>query len=90
MWGDAVDPALLQQISWDKPMPYTRIEDGWAVYEIPLVDDTRPVNFIMHLPGGDSVPETREPGGDRSFTPVDAPQVWITQGEPTVHTSPPR
>ncbi|HEX5533064.1 MAG TPA: alpha-amylase family glycosyl hydrolase [Actinomycetales bacterium] len=89
MWGEAVDPAVLQQISWDRPMPHTRVEDGWAVYEIPLVDDTKPVNFIMHLPSGDLVPETREPGGDRSFTPVDTPEVWITQGDPTVHTSPP-
>jgi hypothetical protein len=40
---------VLQQFSWDKPMPYTRIEDGWAVYEIPLVDDTRPVK-LHHAP----------------------------------------
>ena len=39
MWGDEVDPAVLAQIAWDNPWPYTTIEDGWAVYEIPLVDD---------------------------------------------------
>ena len=48
------------------------VTDGWADYEIPLVDDTKPVNFIMHLPSGDSVPTTREPGGDRSFVPLQA------------------
>ena len=26
------------------------IDGGWASYEIPLKDDTKPVNFIMHLP----------------------------------------
>jgi glycosidase len=89
LWGDAVDPAVLAQVSWDNPWPWTRIEDGWADYEIPLVDDTKPVNFIMHLPNGDTVPATREPGGDRSFLPIDNPEVWIVQGDPTVYTSRP-
>jgi hypothetical protein len=43
----------------------------------------------MHLPSGDSVPDTREPGGDRSFLPINSPEVWIVQGDPTVYTSPP-
>jgi hypothetical protein len=89
MWGEAVDPAVLAQVAWDRPWPRARVENGWAEYDIPLVDDTKPVNFIMHLPSGDSVPDTREPGGDRLFTPIDAPQVWIVQGDPTVYTSPP-
>ena len=89
MWGDAVDPAVLAQIAWDRPWPRARVENGWAVYDIPLVDDTKPVNFIMHLPAGDSVPSTREPGGDRAFTPLDNPQVWIIQGDPTVYTAEP-
>ncbi|XVV15316.1 alpha-amylase family glycosyl hydrolase [Actinoplanes sp. CA-131856] len=89
MWGDAVDPAVLAQIAWDKPWPPTRVENGWASYEIPLKDDTKPINFIMHLPNGDTVPTTREPGGDRAFTPIDNPQVWLKQGDPTVYTSAP-
>jgi hypothetical protein len=89
LWGDAVDPAALAQIAWDKPWPLSRVENGWAVYEIPLVDDTKPVNFIMHLPNGDAVPDTREPGGDRSFRPIDNPAIWLEQGDPTVYTSPP-
>ncbi len=90
MWGDAVDPAVLAQIAWDNPWPWTRIEDGWAEYDIPLADDTQAVNFIMHLPNGDTVPDSREPGGDRSFLPIDNPEgVWIVQGDPTVYTDPP-
>jgi glycosidase len=89
LWGDGIDPAVLAQVAWDKPWPPTRIVDGWAEYDIPLVDDTKPVNFIMHRPSGDVVPTTREPGGDRAFTPIDHPQVWIKQGDPTVYTSPP-
>jgi len=86
MWGDAVDPATLAQIGWDTPWQRSGVEGGWARYDIPLVDDTKPVNFIMHLPSGDSVPDTREPGGDRSFLPINSPQVWLVQGDPTVYT----
>ena len=89
MWGDAVDPAVLAQIAWDNPWPRSVVTNGWADYEIPLVDDTKPVNFIMHLPSGDSVPDTREPGGDRSFVPLDNVEVWIKQGDPTIYTSKP-
>ncbi|MFC0532007.1 alpha-amylase family glycosyl hydrolase [Phytohabitans kaempferiae] len=89
MWGDAVDPAVLGQVAWDNPWPWDRVEGGWAEYDIPLAIDTQPVNFIMHLPSGDSVPDTREPGGDRSFLPINSPDVWIIQGDPAVHTSPP-
>jgi hypothetical protein len=89
MWGNAVDPAVLGTVTWDHPFPRTSVTDGWADYVIPLVDDTQPVNFIMHLPSGDTVPTSREPGGDRSFTPIDNPEVWIVQGDPTVYTSPP-
>ena len=43
----------------------------------------------MHLPSGDSVPDTREPGGDRSFVPLDHPEIWLKQGDPTVYFSQP-
>jgi glycosidase len=90
MWGDAVDPAVLAQISWGSPWQRSGVTaDGWAEYNIPLADDTKPVNFIMHLPNGDTVPDTREPGGDRSFIPLDSINVWIKQGDPTVYTSQP-
>lgn len=43
----------------------------------------------MHRPNGDSVPDTREPGGDRSFLPIDDPEIWLIQGDPTAYTSQP-
>jgi hypothetical protein len=89
LWGDGVDPAVLRQVAWDRPWPPTRTEGGWAEYDIALTDDTKAVNFIMHLPNGDTVPTSREPGGDRSFVPIDNPQIWIKQGDPAVYTSPP-
>lgn len=91
MWGDAVDPAVLAQISWGAPWQRVSVDaNGWAVYQIPLVSDTSPVNFIMHRPNGDAVPDTREPGGDRSFLPINSPEVWLVAGDPTVHTTNPR
>ena len=88
MWGDAVDPAVLSTIAWDKPFQRTGMDSFGAVYEIPLVNDTAAVNFIMHLPSGDSVPSTREPGGDRSFVPLDHPHIYLRQGDPTIHFNP--
>jgi hypothetical protein len=62
------------------------VDDDWYadansnVYEIPLKDDTKPVFFIVHRPGGDVVPDTREPGGDCSFVPLEHPEIWLRQG----------
>ena len=45
---------------------------------------------LHHAPAsGDTVPTTREPGGDRSFVPLDGTDVWLVQGDPTVYTSQP-
>jgi hypothetical protein len=90
LWGDAVADSVLATVAWDKPFQRTDVNPFGAVYAIPLKDDTKPVNFIMHLPSGDSVPTTREPGGDRSFVPLDHPEIWLKQGDPTVYfTEPP-
>ena len=91
LWGDAVAPEAKEpNISWTDPWDRVGVDpDGWARYEIPLVDDTKAVNFIMHRPGGDEVPTTREPGGDRSFVPLQHPEIWLVQGDPTVYTERP-
>jgi hypothetical protein len=47
------------------------------------------VNFIVHKPLGDSVPSTREPGGDHSFGPAANREIWLKQGDPAVYTSQP-
>jgi alpha-amylase len=87
LWGDAIADGVAT--AWDAPRQRTGEDSFGAFYEIPLKDDTKPVNFIMHRPSGDSVPTTREPGGDRSFVPLDHPQIWLKQGDPTVYFSPP-
>ncbi len=87
LWGDAIAGGVATD--WNAPRQRTGTDAFGAVYEIPLKDDTKAVNFILHLPGRDDVPAGREPGGDRSFVPLDHPQIWLVQGDPTVYTAPP-
>jgi len=90
IFGDGIDfsrlpPAEGGGIEWEDPLNYARVQDGWAVFEIPIKDDTEPVGFIIHKPSGDSVPDTREPGGDRSFLPIEDAEVWVRSGDATVY-----
>jgi hypothetical protein len=87
LWGDAIADGVAT--TWDAPRQRDTVDDFGAVYQIPLKDDTKPVNFIMHQPSGDTVPDTREPGGDRSFVPLEHPEIWLVQGDPTVYFSQP-
>jgi glycosidase len=87
LWGDAIAEGV--GTTWDSPRPPTRFDDFGAVFEIPLADPTASLNYIIHQPNGDSVPATREPGGDRSFVPAISPEVWVVSGDPTIHTSKP-
>jgi alpha-amylase len=85
LWGDGI----VAGTDWNAPLQRVSVDAFGARYEIALKDDTKPVNFIVHRPGGDNVPTTREPGGDRSFVPVDAPEIWLIQGDAAVYTSQP-
>ncbi|HET9737124.1 MAG TPA: alpha-amylase family glycosyl hydrolase [Solirubrobacteraceae bacterium] len=87
LWGDAIADGVATD--WAAPRQRDEVVNGEAIYRIPLKDDTKPVNFIMHRPSGDSVPTTREPGGDRSFVPLEHPEIWLVQGDPTVYTTDP-
>ncbi|MET1007321.1 MAG: pullulanase-associated domain-containing protein, partial [Propionibacteriaceae bacterium] len=87
LWGDAIADGVAT--SWDAPRPPTRIDADGAVFEIPLGDAAPALNFIIHKPSGDTVPTSREPGGDRAFVPAVNPEVWITAGDPTIRTSKP-
>jgi len=89
LWGDAVADEVLAQVTWERPWPFTAIDDFGARFEVPLKDDTKPLNYIIHLPGRGDEPVGREPGGDRRFIPLESPEVWIVQGDPTIHTSRP-
>jgi glycosidase len=87
LWGDAIAEGV--GTAWDAPRPPTRTDDFGDVFEIPLADAAASLNYIIHQPSGDTVPTTREPGGDRSFVPAVSPEVWVVSGDPTIHTTRP-
>jgi alpha-amylase len=59
------------------------------LWTIPIQDETKPVNFIVHQPSGDTVPTSRDPGGDRAFTPAAHPEIWLKGGDATVYFTDP-
>jgi alpha-amylase len=87
LWGDAIAEGV--GTTWDRPRAPTRFDDFGAVFEIPLADAAAALNYIIHKPSGDSVPTTREPGGDRAFVPAISREVWINAGDPAIHTTRP-
>jgi alpha-amylase len=86
LWGDAIDVAA--GTDWAAPRPPDEIDSTGAVFRIPLADGTQPLNFIVHTPAGDTVPTTREPGGDRSFVPAEHPEIWLQANDPQIHFAP--
>ncbi|HXS45297.1 MAG TPA: alpha-amylase family glycosyl hydrolase [Solirubrobacteraceae bacterium] len=87
LWGDAIADGVATD--WTAPRPPSGTDAFGAVFQIPLKDDTKPVSFIVHQPSGNTVPDTREPGGDRSFVPLEHPEIWLVAGDPTIYFSPP-
>ncbi|HEX6578434.1 MAG TPA: pullulanase-associated domain-containing protein, partial [Jiangellaceae bacterium] len=87
LWGDAIAPGV--ETGWGEPRQRDDVDAYGAVFRIPVQDRSKPVNFIVHRPGGDSVPTTREPGGDRSFIPAEHDEIWLKQGDANVYFSQP-
>jgi glycosidase len=86
LFGGAIDFS----VDWGAPFQPTGGPDGdGLVFDIPVVDDTQNLCFIIHKPFGDQVPETREPGGDQCFRPIDHEEVWMIAGDPTQHYADP-
>lgn len=86
LWGDAI---AIPDTPWDAPFQPTGEDAFGKLFEIPLEDDTKPVNFIVHRPSGDTVPTNRDPGGNRSFIPIDHPEIWLVGNDERVYFSPP-
>ena len=86
IWGDGLAAGVAT--GWDAPRPRARLDAYGAVFEVPVADPTRPVRFAIHLPGQDTVPGEREPGGDQAFVPSQQREVWLRQGDPTVAHAP--
>ncbi|MEN8238491.1 MAG: pullulanase-type alpha-1,6-glucosidase, partial [Actinomycetota bacterium] len=78
LWGDAIDPS--EGTDWTTPKKPTGIDDYGAFWNILVADASQPVNFIIHR--GD----TKDPGPDQSFVPVESATVWIQSGDETIYT----
>ena len=66
---------------WTAPKPFDGIDDYGAYWNIPIVDATQPVNFIIHR--GDN----KDPGPDQSMIPVEDASIWIQSGVETIYPS---
>ncbi|MBT8065599.1 MAG: glycosidase [Gammaproteobacteria bacterium] len=74
LWGNAIAASVAT--TWSTPRMPDRIENGAAVFEIPVVDDTESLNFIAH--NGD----LKSPVFDLGIVPQDfGENVWIVQDE---------
>ena len=87
LWGDAIAGGV--ETGWGEPRPPDGTDAYGVFWRIPVQDESKAVNFIVHKPLGDSVPSTREPGGDRSFVPATNREIWLKQGDAAVYTSRP-
>ncbi|NOK63758.1 MAG: pullulanase-type alpha-1,6-glucosidase [Chloroflexi bacterium AL-W] len=85
LWGDAIANGVATE--WSEPRQPDGFDDYGAYFNVPIKDASQPVNFIVHTPSGDTVPDTREPGGDRSFVPGDTAGIWLQQGDEAVYTT---
>ena len=81
LWGNAIDPG--EATEWPSPKPFLGEDEFGRFAFVKLVDDTQPVNFIVHQ--GDVKDPPDSP--DRSFDPGTTPEIWLKQGDLTVYTS---
>lgn len=79
LWGDAIDPS--EATEWTSPKKPTGFDEFGAFWEILIVDDNQPVNFIIHR--GDA----KDPGPDQSFVPAEQPAatIWQQSGDETIY-----
>jgi pullulanase-type alpha-1,6-glucosidase len=77
LWGSAIDPS--EATDWPSPKKPTGFDDYGPFWEIQIVDASQPVNFIIHR--GD----TKDPGPDQSFVPLEDATIWIMSGDETIY-----
>ncbi|WP_344805984.1 pullulanase-associated domain-containing protein, partial [Microlunatus ginsengisoli] len=87
VWGDGVADGAATD--WAAPRAPSGRDDFGDVFEVPLIDATPALSFIIHQPNGSTVPSSQEPGGNQAFVPAEQREVWIVSGDPTLHTTRP-
>lgn len=87
LWGEAI--AAETATDWNAPRAADGVDSFGAYWYVPVVDPSKPLNFIVHQPGGDNTAPggNREPGGDRSFVPAEQASAWLIEQDTRVHAS---
>ena len=68
---------------------YAAVDDFGARFEVALRDDTAPLNYIIHQPEPRRRAGRARAGRRPVVHAVHIPEVWIVQGDPTIHTTRP-
>jgi hypothetical protein len=91
LFGDAIRDDVAGSVQWGDPFdPVSPTPDADGLrFEVPIDEDTKQGCFIIHKPLGDTVPDTREPGGNQCLIPLEHPEVWMVAGDPTQHYTDP-
>lgn len=77
LWGDAIASATVT--TWASPRPFSGVENGWAVAQVPVVNPAVAFNLIAHK--GDF----KSPTADLSFVPnTSGANVWVVQDNNTL------
>lgn len=72
LWGNAIAAGVATQ--WNSPRGFDRVENGAAVFDVPVVNETQAFNIVVH--NGD----LKSPVPDISFVPQSfGRQAWIVQ-----------
>ncbi|MCP3937131.1 MAG: hypothetical protein GY708_17385, partial [Actinomycetia bacterium] len=79
LWGDAIDPT--EVTGWTDPKPFEGEDEFGRFAWIAREQSDSQVNFIIHL--GD----TKDTEPDRFFDADANPEIWINQGDETIHTT---
>ncbi len=77
LWGDAIADGVATE--WDAPRPADGTDDFGAYWNVPLKDESQPLNFIIHK--GDE----KDPGPDQSFIPAQDASKWVMSGDETMY-----
>jgi glycosidase len=79
LWGSAIAAGVATQ--WSAPRAFDRVRNGAAEFDVPLVEDSQALNFILH--NGD----LKSPLADLSIVPrIFGRSVWVVQDSVAAQT----
>ena len=86
LFGDALAPGEATP-EWTNPTEFEGTDAYGAVITIDIDEPLKQVGFIIH--GQPPNENTKDTDPDRFFTPAEAPEIWLRQGDTTIYESEP-